>query len=223
MQEITTPTPGHSRAAHRDIEAAWDQYDEEQEEEESQTDVDRKNTVASESMEDIYRDLREEFAMDSESEEPLPASMSESFGEFVAKEQAKDTGEAARVEAARPDPAEMVAEAVRTAEEQANPSSELTDECPFYIINRKLANCKTLTSTERCCIGLLNSLMQKHGYAYVSNEQLAWWLDMKSSNSVRNILAKLTKMRLIQNTGRRNLEIRWVVCPELQNPKRDRS
>src|ERR1700686_4112295 len=33
----------------------------------------------------------------------------------------------------------------------------------------------------------------------------------------------LCHRRLIQNTGRRSLEIRWVVCPELQNPKRDRS
>src|SRR5258708_17799273 len=84
----------------------------------------------------------------------------------------------------------------------------LTEECPLYIINRALANCKTITSTERLCLGLLNSLMQKHGYAFVSNEQLALWLCMKSPDSVRNMLAKLVRMGFLRDTGRRNLEVR---------------
>ena len=112
---------------------------------------------------------------------------------------------------------EAIAEAVRRSGDR---STGLTEQCPLYIINRALANCRVLTSTERCCIGLLNSLMQKHGYAFVSNEQLALWLCMKSPDTVRNMLARLTKMGFIANTGRRHLEIRWVVCQELQNPKR---
>jgi hypothetical protein len=192
-----------------DIDDAWDQHDEDVQEQ-SAPDYDRESDVASGSVDDIPCELGEEFAMDSEPDEPTLNSPPEPEGLLPEK-----------------DPAEEIAEAVQKAkatalQETSNPT-HLTDECPLYIINRQLANCRVITSTERCCIGLLNSLMQKHGYAYVSNEQLAWWLDMKSSNSVRNMLAKLTKMRLIQNTGRRNLEIRWVVCPELQNPKRDRS
>jgi hypothetical protein len=179
-----------------DIDDAWDQHDEDMEEQFA-PDYDREKET--ESAHDILREIAEDFG------NPLPK----------------------REVPAKPDPAEEIAEAVRrakaTASEEATHPTGLTNECPLYIINRQLANCRVLTSTERCCIGLINSLMQKHGYAYVSNEQLAWWLDMKSPNSVRNMLAKLTKMRLIQNTGRRNLEIRWVVCPDLQNPKRDRS
>jgi hypothetical protein len=113
--------------------------------------------------------------------------------------------------------AEAVAEAVSRSSDR---SGGLTEECPLYIINRALANCRVLTSTERCCIGLLNSLMQKHGHAFVSNEQLALWLCMKSPDTVRNMLARLTKMGFIANTGRRHLEIRWVVCQDMQNPKR---
>jgi Helix-turn-helix domain len=122
-------------------------------------------------------------------------------------------------------PAEEVEEAATAAaaEEETSRRSdrrELTEECPFYIINRKLANCRVLTSTERCCIGLLNSLMQKHGYAFVSNEQLALWLCMKSPDSVRNMLAKLAKAGFLKDTGRSNLEVRWVVREDLRNPKR---
>ena len=55
----TTPKPGHSRAADgpsdEDIEDAWDQYDEEIAEQ-SATDIDRETSVASESLDDIYRD-----------------------------------------------------------------------------------------------------------------------------------------------------------------------
>jgi hypothetical protein len=121
--------------------------------------------------------------------------------------------------------AEEIEEAATAAavEEETSRKSErreLTEECPLYIINRRLANCRVLTSTERCCIGLLNSLMQKHGYAFVSNEQLALWLCMKSPDSVRNMLAKLAKTGFLKDTGRRNLEVRWVVREDLRNPKR---
>jgi hypothetical protein len=77
-------------------------------------------------------------------------------------------------EAQQPPTEELTPEAAvrRTAADRAvakavASSSGLTEECPLYVINRAVANCRVLTSTERCCIGLLNSLMQKHGYAYV--------------------------------------------------------
>ncbi len=45
-----------------DIDDAWDQYEEEQEA--AATDIDRENRVASESVDDILQQLRQEFAME---------------------------------------------------------------------------------------------------------------------------------------------------------------
>lgn len=45
---------------------------------------------------------------------------------------------------------------------------------------------------------------------------------MKSPDSVRNMLAKLCRLEFINDTGRRNLEIRWVVMEDVQNARRNR-
>jgi hypothetical protein len=80
---------------------------------------------------------------------------------------------------------------------------KLTDHCPYYMINEKLANCRTLTHTERACIGLLNALLKaprKEGravFAFLSDEQLAHWLDL-TPNTLRNLLTKLRNAEFIQ-------------------------
>lgn len=179
-----------------EIDDAWSQCSEDRETQDSGNDLD-----------DVFQCIKEEYG----SKEPV-------FGESQTQK-ANPVDSTSTPEAqARQSIAEAIKAEVAAAE--ASDPRELTTECPLYIINRKVANCRVLTSTERCCIGLLNSLMQKHGYAYVSNEQLAWWLGMKT-NSVRNMLTKLTSQGFIKNTGRRHLEIRWVVCQEMQNAKRN--
>ena len=66
------------------------QHQKDHQEEEDQPDIDRRT----ESMDDIYRELREEFAMDSDA--PSPASNSDSFADFVAKERATEARSRAR-------------------------------------------------------------------------------------------------------------------------------
>jgi hypothetical protein len=115
--------------------------------------------------------------------------------------------------------AEAVAEAVSRSSHR-----ELRQDCPGYMINKKLANCREVQNdTELKCIGLLNFLMRKHGYAYMTNKQLAIWLRMKNPESARHLLARLCKRGLLENTGSRHGEMRWVVREDLQDPKRRRS
>jgi hypothetical protein len=125
---------------------------------------------------------------------------------------------AAPTPAVPPTPAEVVEEAIQTASNHR----ELRQDCPSFWINKKLANCPEIRNdTELKAIGLLNSLMQKHGYAYVTNEQFAVWMKMQSE-SARHLLARLTKRGLIKNIDRQRDRIKWVVRQDLQNPKRER-
>src|ERR1700738_1298574 len=79
--EITTRKPGHSQAADDPSdEEIDDQCDEG--EEEIRPGFDREI----EPLDDIYRDLLNDFPM---VDAPLPASSSDSFADFVAKEAAK--------------------------------------------------------------------------------------------------------------------------------------
>lgn len=235
----TTPKPGHSRAVNvandEDIAEAWDEYDEDQEEEESAPDFDRKI----EPLDDIYRDLLHDFPM---VDTPLPPSGSDSFGDFVAKEEAR-----AKAEATTPPKPEgplpvSICDGLRgkscaafTPEKEAGPkkkpappnaaeashSRALREDCPSFWINKSLANCREIRNdTELICVGLLNTLMQRHGYAFVSNEQLKVWLRMKNTESVRHLLARLKRRAIIQNTGRRHNQVRWVVRVDLRNPRR---
>lgn len=122
-----------------------------------------------------------------------------------------------------PEPEPTVAKAVEEAVRRSNHQRDLRQDCPGYMINKKVANCSEIhNDTELKCIGLLNFLMRKHGYTYMTNEQLALWLRMKNSESARHLLARLCKRGLIENTGSRNGQIRWVVREDLRDPKKKR-
>lgn len=62
---------------------------------------------------------------------------------------------------------------------------------------------RSLTHTERACVGLLNALIKgarKDGrapFAFLSDEQLAHWLDIKPS-SLENILSGLRRDEFIK-------------------------
>jgi hypothetical protein len=97
---------------------------------------------------------------------------------------------------------------------------EIRDECPAYYINKKVANCRDLSPNERCCMGLLNVLMKKYGYAFVSDAQLAHWLGLDKPNSAGNMLRKLSTNRFIANKSRKRGKHEWVVLPEWRNPEK---
>jgi hypothetical protein len=119
--------------------------------------------------------------------------------------------------AVQPTPAEVVEEAIREASNQR----ELRQDCPSFWTNKALANCPEIRNdTELKAIGLLNTLMKKHGYAYVSNEQFAVYMKMDNSESTRHLLARLAKRGLIKNTDKQRNRIKWVVRKDLQNPRR---
>jgi hypothetical protein len=133
----------------------------------------------------------------------------------------QDLAEAPHEAAPEPEPQRSVGEVVEEAIRVAGSRRELRQDCPSFWINKKLANCREIRNdTELKAIGLLNSLMQKHGYAYVSNEQFAVWMRMKNSESARHLLTRLAKQGLIENIDRRRDRIKWVVRQDLQNPKR---
>jgi hypothetical protein len=118
----------------------------------------------------------------------------------------QDLAEAPHQQAPAPEPEQQrsAGEAVEEAVRVASSRRELRQDCPSFWTNKKLANCREIRNdTELKAIGLLNTLMQKHGYAYVSNEQFAVWMRMKNSESARHLLARLTKRGLIENIDRR--------------------
>jgi hypothetical protein len=97
--------------------------------------------------------------------------------------------------------------------------AKLRDDSPAYFINKKLANCRELTSTDRCCVGLLNFLMKnKDGYAWVGYPQLAHWLGLKNSDVAYNLMRKLSKNGFIRDEGDYRGKHRWVVRDEWRDP-----
>jgi hypothetical protein len=99
---------------------------------------------------------------------------------------------------------------------------QLVDHCPAYYINERVANFRGINATERCCLGLLNALMKKHGYAYVTDEQLAYWLDMKPEG-LRPIMRRLRQTGCVDETSRRRGVHRWVVRDHLRDKTRKAS
>lgn len=65
----------------------------------------------------------------------------------------------------------------------------------------ELANCRELSPIECLCIGLLNKLMEKNGYAYASNKQLAHWLGLQPEG-VRPLLRRLESRGKIEDIGK---------------------
>ena len=94
----------------------------------------------------------------------------------------------------------------------------ITDHCPGYRINDKLANFRQINGTERHCLGLFNTLMRKTGYAYASNKQLAHWLGLKPEG-IRPMLRRLERAVYIKNISKRAGVHWWVVRKDLQNSK----
>jgi hypothetical protein len=186
-----------------DVDDAWDQHDEEQ----AAAKV-VKGIESCTDWKDEFRDLLE-AAPESEPQEQQ-------------RERWKPPEE--DEPAPEPKPPQSVAEVVEEAARAARDQRELRKDCPSFWINKELANCREIhNDTELKAIGLLNSLMQKHGYAYVSNEQFAIWMKMKNSESARHLLARLTKRGLIENIDRRKDRVKWVVRKALQNPPRTRN
>jgi biotin operon repressor len=69
---------------------------------------------------------------------------------------------------------------------------EITDKCPGYYINEKVANCPDLSANEQRCMALLNCMSNRRGYTYTEKEQLAHWLGL-SPATVGSMLRKLRK------------------------------
>jgi hypothetical protein len=183
-----------------DLDDAWDQYDEEQ--------AAAKTVKGIESCTDWIDEFRGLI-------EPgdMPAPPERERKPWKPPEEDKSAPELKPQRSA----AELVNEAVRAASNQR----ELRQDCPSFWINKKLANCREIhNDTELKAIGLLNTLMMKHGYAYVSNEQFALWMRMKNTESARHFLARLAKRELIENIDRQRDRMKWVVRQDLQNPKR---
>jgi hypothetical protein len=93
------------------------------------------------------------------------------------------------------------------------------EHCPAIYINDQLTNCDKLTPNEQRCMGLLNFLMKNpRGYAFVSDQQLAHWLNLRNPASVDNMLRKFRKGGFVKDEGvdrynRRKL----VVCEQWRN------
>jgi hypothetical protein len=95
---------------------------------------------------------------------------------------------------------------------------QVRDDSPACYINKKLWNCRKLTITERCCIGLLNTLMENDpGYAWVRYEQLGHWLGL-TAETVENMLRKLRQGGYLKDIGQFRGVHRWVVCAKWRNP-----
>jgi len=99
----------------------------------------------------------------------------------------------------------------------------LTDQPPYYKINKKLAGCWAISNTECCLLGLLNFLMRQRGHASVSYEQLAWWVRLRntySPKSMKQMVSKLVAAEFLDHLGsdadRQNL----VVKPQWRDPKK---
>jgi hypothetical protein len=153
------------------------------------------------------------------------AAAVDSFGIEPENKPAAPTGLGAAVSSSEPD---EVREPVNVTTSTPKPKSQvnklakvakLRDDSPAYFINKKLANCRQLTSTDRCCVGLLNFLMKnKDGYAWVGYPQLAHWLGLKDKDVAYNLMRKLSMNGFIRDEGEYRGKHRWVVCEEWRDP-----
>src|SRR6266481_3446491 len=92
---------------------------------------------------------------------------------------------------------------------------EIIDDCPGIGINTRLTK---LRITERVCLALLNRLMDRHGYAYISNEQLAHWLGLQPT-TVARMLGRFCSNGVIV---RRNRKL-FSVCAPWKNTPEERA
>jgi hypothetical protein len=100
---------------------------------------------------------------------------------------------------------------------------ELTDECPFFYINKPLANCRIINWTEKALVGILNFFAGRWEFASISFEQLAHYLGL-APGTVENLVSKLEKLEFIQDQGRYpNGKHRIAVGLKWRNPKKKRT
>ena len=96
---------------------------------------------------------------------------------------------------------------------------------PAYSINKEIANAyidslrRELTLNECNLLGLLNSLMQRYGYAFASYERLAHCLRMKPAG-VRSMINRLKNAGLLTDESTVYGKHRWVVRADLQNRRK---
>jgi hypothetical protein len=154
------------------------------------------------------------------------AAAVDSFGIEPENKPAAPTGLGAAVSSSEPDEVREPVSLTTTIDDQVSQVKKLAkvakirDDSPAYFINKKLANCRKLTSTERCCVGLLNFLMKnKDGYAWVGYPQLAHWLGLKNGDCAYNLVQKVSKKGFIRDKGDYRGKHRWVVCDEWRDPK----
>ena len=100
---------------------------------------------------------------------------------------------------------------------------ELTDECPFFYINKALANCRTINWTEKALVGILNFFAGRWEFASISFQQLAHYLGL-ASGTVQNLVSKLEKLDFIEDQGDYpNGKHRIVVCLKWRNPAKKKT
>jgi hypothetical protein len=92
----------------------------------------------------------------------------------------------------------------------------ITESVPGYYINNRVASLRDINANERCCLGLLNALMKKHGHTYASDEQLAYYLGLKEEG-LRPITRRLRKRGYIEDISKQYGQHHWVVCPALRD------